>query len=99
VTLAVRQLAEIEAASKKASEDHKENLKSAERRVKELEGQIERNHRTSSETSFLQKRIAEELEAERERHRKDLAEHDLKSDQARTRYQSMIRLQHHHPIC
>ena len=84
---ALRQLAEIEMASKKAGEDHKKSLKSAERRIKELESQIERNRRMSDETGFLQKRVAEELEEVSERHRKDLAERDLRTDQAKTRYQ------------
>ncbi len=75
---------------KKAGEDHKKSLKLTERRIKDLEGRIEQEGRTSSETGLLQKRIAEELEDEREQHRKDLSERDLMFEQTRMTHQGTV---------
>lgn len=72
---------------KKAAEDHKKSLKSTERRIKDLETWIDKEGRASSETGLLQKRITQELEDEREQHRKDVSERDLMVEQARKTHQ------------
>jgi hypothetical protein len=41
---------------------------------------------------LLQKRLAEELEDEREQHQKDLAERDFTIDQTRKKYQGALQL-------
>jgi len=90
IHLALRQLGEAERALKKAAEDHKKSLKLTERRIKDLEARIDHEGRASSETGLLQKRITQELEDEREQHRKVVLERDLMVEQARKTHQGMI---------
>jgi myosin heavy chain 9/10/11/14 len=68
------------------------SLKASERRINELETELRKEGREFSETSLLQKRLAEELEDEREQHQKDLAERDFTIDQTRKKYQGALQL-------
>ena len=88
---ALRQLAETEKSLKKSVEEHKRFLKSAERRVKELEGRLEQEGHDWSKTDLLKTRLAQELEEEREQYQKDLAERDFKIDQTRKTSQGKFR--------
>jgi myosin protein heavy chain len=89
--LALRQLGETEKSLKKSLEEHKRFLKSAERRVKDLEGRLEQEGRDSSKTDLLKTHLAQELEADREQYQKDLAERDFNIDQTRKTYQGKFR--------
>ncbi len=88
---ALRQLAETEKSLKKSVEEHKRFLKSAERRIKDLEGRLEQEGRDSSKTDLLKTRLVQELEEEKEQYQKDLAERDFKIDQTRKIYQGKFR--------
>jgi len=89
---ALRSLSDAEKSLAKSTEEFKKSLKANERRIKELETELRKEGRESSETSLLQKRLAEELEDEREQHQKDLAERDFTIDQTRKKYQGAYSL-------
>lgn len=80
-------MGELETSLTKAKEDYKKSLKSAERRVKDLEAKLHKEGRESSETGLLTQRLAQDLEDEREQHQRDLAERDYTIDQTRNKYQ------------
>lgn len=72
------------AAEKKAVE---EKLHATERKFRELEHIIEEEERESSELGIHRHRLVQQLQEEREQHKKDLAERDFASDQTRKKYQ------------
>ncbi|KAF8958407.1 myosin II heavy chain [Flammula alnicola] len=87
---ALRLLAESEKSLAKSTEEFKKSLKASERRIKDLEKELHKEGRESSETGLLRQRLAEELEDEREQHQKDLAERDFTMDQTRKKYQAEL---------
>jgi myosin protein heavy chain len=62
-------------------------LQAAEERARDLASRFDEERRESSNMEILNKRLAEELEDEREQHQKDLAERDFTADQTRKKYQ------------
>ncbi|GLB41100.1 putative TRAFAC class myosin-kinesin ATPase superfamily, myosin family protein [Lyophyllum shimeji] len=75
------------ATARKIAEDR---LKKAEARLRELEAKLEEEGQESSETAVARKRLQDELEDEREQHKKDLAERDFAADQTRKKYQAEL---------
>jgi myosin protein heavy chain len=71
-------------AEKKALEVR---LQTTELRLRNLEAKLDEDGRESSDMDILHKRLAEELEDEREQHQKDLSERDFTVDQTRKKYQ------------
>lgn len=59
-------------------------------RLQELEARLEAEGGESSEMAISRKRLAEELEDEREQYQKDLAERDFTADQTRKKYQGNL---------
>lgn len=64
-----------------------ERLQTTERKLRELEQQIEEEDRESSELGIHRRRLAQQLQDERLQHQKDLSERDFTSDQTRKKYQ------------
>lgn len=75
------------ATARKLAEDR---LQAAEKKLRDLDGKLEEEGRESSEAVIARKRLAEELEDEREQHQKDLAERDFATDQTRKKYQAEL---------
>ncbi|KAG5653772.1 hypothetical protein H0H81_010613 [Sphagnurus paluster] len=75
------------ATARKAAE---ERLRAAEKRLKDLEGKLEEEGRESTDVGVARKRLQDELEDEREQHKKDLAERDFAADQTRKKYQAEL---------
>lgn len=71
----------------RTKESYKKSLKASERRIQALEAELAKEGRESSETTLIRQRLNEELEDEREQHKKDLAERDFAMDQTRQKYQ------------
>ncbi|KDR70292.1 hypothetical protein GALMADRAFT_128012 [Galerina marginata CBS 339.88] len=92
----LRSLAEAEKSLAKSSEKYKKALKTSERRIQALETELAKEGRESSETTLIRQRLAEELDDEREQHRKDLEERDFTIDQTRKKYQGMYTIS---PMC
>jgi len=89
-TLAESERAQAELlAEKKALEAR---LQNTEQRLQQLEARIDEDGRESSDMDVLNKRLAEELEDEREQHQKDLSERDFTIDQTRKKYQGKLYL-------
>lgn len=89
-SIARRTLAETEklqsenATSRTLAEDR---LKAAQSRIKEMEAKLEEEGQESSGVAIAKKRLQDELDDEREQHKKDLAERDFSADQTRKKYQ------------
>jgi len=64
-----------------------EKLHATERKLRELEHIIEEEERESSELGIHRHRLVQQLQEEREQHKKDLAERDFAGDQTRKKYQ------------
>jgi len=64
-----------------------EHFQDTQRRLRELEVQIEAEDRESSELGIHRHRLVQQLQDERQQHQKDLAERDFTSDQTRKKYQ------------
>jgi myosin protein heavy chain len=62
-------------------------LRTAEETLHNIAARLEDEGRESSNMDLLHKRLAEELDDEREQHQKDLAERDFTIDQTRKKYQ------------
>jgi myosin protein heavy chain len=62
-------------------------LRTAEERLQDMAARLDDEGRETSNMDLLHKRLAEELEDEREQHQKDLAERDFTLDQTRKKYQ------------
>lgn len=75
------------ATARKVAEDR---LQAAENKLRDLDGKLEEEGRESSDAVIARKRLAEELEDEREQHQKDLAERDFATDQTRKKYQAEL---------
>ncbi|KAG1765567.1 P-loop containing nucleoside triphosphate hydrolase protein [Suillus occidentalis] len=71
-------------AEKRALE---ERFQDTQRRLRELEVQIEAEDRESSELGIHRHRLVQQLQDERQQHQKDLAERDFAGDQTRKKYQ------------
>lgn len=67
-----------------------DRLQSMERRLRELDAKLDEEGRESSDVAISRKRLAEELEDEREQYKKDLAERDFTTDQTRKKYQGKM---------
>lgn len=67
-----------------------EKLHATERKLRELEHIIEEEERESSELGIHRHRLVQQLQEEREQHKKDLAERDFASDQTRKKYQAEL---------
>ncbi|KAF8154672.1 class II myosin [Crassisporium funariophilum] len=83
-------LAELEKSHEESVTASKKSLKAAEKRIRSLETELDKEGRESSETTVLRQRLAEELEDEREQHQKDLSERDFTIDQTRKKYQAEL---------
>jgi myosin protein heavy chain len=67
-----------------------ERFQDTQRRLHELEVQIEAEDRESSELGIHRHRLVQQLQDERQQHQKDLAERDFTSDQTRKKYQAEL---------
>lgn len=67
-----------------------ERFQDTQRRLHELEVQIEAEDRESSELGIHRHRLVQQLQDERQQHQKDLAERDFASDQTRKKYQAEL---------
>ncbi|KAG5729993.1 Myosin-11 [Termitomyces sp. T112] len=65
-------------------------LKAAESRIREMEAKLEEEGQESSDVAMAKKRLQDELDDEREQHKKDLAERDFSADQTRKKYQAEL---------
>ena len=65
-----------------------ERLRAAETHISQLESKLDDEGRDSSDMELLRRRLAEEMEEERDQYQKDLAERDFTIDQTRKKYQS-----------
>ncbi|KAF8328237.1 uncharacterized protein EI90DRAFT_1618233 [Cantharellus anzutake] len=69
-----------------------EQLRLAEGRARDLESRVDNGTRGASETEILRRRLTEQLDDEKERHKKDVAERDVMIDQTRKKYQGELAL-------
>lgn len=67
-----------------------ERFQDTQRRLRELEIQIEAEDRESSELGIHRHRLVQQLQDERQQHQKDLAERDFANDQTRKKYQAEL---------
>jgi myosin heavy chain 9/10/11/14 len=65
-------------------------LRTAGQKLRDMAARLDDEGRESASIDILQKRLAEELEDEREQHLKDLAERDFAVDQTRKKYQGNV---------
>ncbi|KAG6837022.1 hypothetical protein H0H93_016229 [Arthromyces matolae] len=87
-----RSLAETEtlqnknASARKQAEDR---LTASQRRIQEMEAKLEEEGQESSDVALAKKRLQDELDDEREQHKKDLTDRDFAADQTRKKYQEL----------
>lgn len=89
-SLARRALADHEEQHEELVADRKkyrERLKESEKQIRDLKAKLSEPNRDNSESDMLRQHLVEELEDERERHQKDLADRDFTIDQTRKKYQ------------
>ena len=80
----------MEKAQSESLAKHKsveEKLRTAQKRLQELERRLEDGDHESSDLVILNQRLAEELEDEKKQHQKDMEESNFTSDQTRKKYQ------------
>jgi len=65
-----------------------ERFAESDTRVRELEAKLEGHSRDFGDLDIVRQRITEEINSERSRHQKDLAEREFTLEQTRKKYQS-----------